>query len=45
MPGLQMRLLEPYLSDVNESTHEVLVAERADGLLGLIPCSVFHNPV
>ena len=34
----------PYLPHVYESTHEVLVAECADGILGLFPCCVFHNP-
>lgn len=33
-----------YLSNVNESTHEVLIAESVDGLLGLLPCGVFHYP-
>lgn len=33
-----------YFSNVDESTHEVLVAERVDRLLGLFPCCVFHNP-
>ena len=37
-------MLKPYLSNVDESTHQVLVTEGTDGLLGLIPCSVFHNP-
>ena len=39
-----MVLWEPYLSNVDESTHKVLIAERTDGLLGLIPRGVFHNP-
>ena len=33
-----------YLSDVDKSTHEVLVAEGVDRLLGLFSSSVFHNP-
>lgn len=31
------------LSDVDKSTHQVLVAERRDGILGLLPCCVLHN--
>ncbi len=34
-----------YFADIDESAHEVLIAERVDRLLGLIPCRVFHNPV
>jgi hypothetical protein len=33
-----------YFSNVDESTHEILIAERVDRLLGLFPCCVFHNP-
>ena len=33
-----------YLSDVDEPTHKVLVAEGINRLLGLFSCSVFHNP-
>lgn len=33
-----------YLSNVNESAHQVLVAERADGLLCLFSRCVLHNP-
>ena len=32
-----------YFADVYESTHEVLVTERVDRLLGLLPRCVFHN--
>ena len=44
MPGVQIRLLGSYFANVNKSAHKILVAERVDGLLGLIPCSVLHNP-
>ena len=33
-----------HLSHVNEPAHEVLVAQCANSLLGLLPCCVFHNP-
>ena len=33
-----------YFSNVDKSTHEILVAEGIYGLLGLFPCCVFHNP-
>src|SRR5271155_2078979 len=33
-----------YLANIDESTHEVLVAECCDCLLGLFPRCVFHNP-
>ena len=33
-----------YLSHVDESAHEILIAECTDGRLGLLPCCVFHNP-
>ena len=33
-----------HLSHVNESAHEVLIAQCVDSLLGLLPCCVFHNP-
>ena len=45
MPGVQTRLLGSYFANVNKPAHKVLIAERVDGLLGLIPCSVFHNPI
>jgi hypothetical protein len=32
-----------YLSDIDEPTHKVLVAERRDGVLGLLPRSIFHD--
>jgi hypothetical protein len=35
--------LRTYFSNINKSTHEVLVAERVDGLLSLLPRSIFHN--
>ena len=35
---------ETHLSHVDEPTHKILVAECADGRLGLLPCCVFHNP-
>lgn len=34
-----------HLADVNKATHEVLVAERVDGVLSLLACSVFNNSV
>lgn len=33
-----------YFSNVDKSTHQILVAEGVHGLLGLLPCCVFHNP-
>lgn len=33
-----------HLSHVNEPAHEILIAQCADRLLGLLPCCVFHNP-
>jgi hypothetical protein len=36
---------ETYLSNINESTHEVLVAESVDGLLSLLPRGIFYNAV
>ncbi len=33
----------PYLSNVDEPAHEILVAERGDGVLSLLPRSIFHN--
>lgn len=32
-----------YFSNIDESTHEALVAKRVDGLLSLLPRSIFHN--
>ncbi len=32
-----------YLANVNESSHEVLVAESVDGLLRLLPRGIFYN--
>ena len=34
-----------YLSNVNKSTHEVLIAESVDGLLSLLPRGIFYNAV
>ena len=34
-----------YFSYVDQTTHEILVAQCIDSLLGLIPCCVFHNSV
>ena len=36
---------DTYLSNVDESTHEVLVAESVDGLLSLLPRGIFYNAV
>lgn len=33
-----------HLSHVNQSAHEILIAQRVDSLLSLLPCCVFHNP-
>ena len=33
------------LSNVDKAAHEVLVAECRDGVLGLLPRSIFHNTV
>ena len=33
-----------YLADVDQTTHEVSVAEGVDGVLGLFPGLIFHNP-
>lgn len=33
-----------YLTDVDKSTHQVLVTERTDGLLRLFSCGIFHDP-
>ena len=35
--------VDSYLADVDESSHKVLVAESVDGILRLLPCSIFHN--
>jgi len=32
-----------YLSNIDESSHEVLVAESVDGLLSLLPRGIFYN--
>ena len=32
-----------YLANVDEAAHQVLIAERVDGRLRLLPCSVFNN--
>ena len=32
------------LSDIDESAHEILIAEGVDRLLSLFSCCVFHNP-
>ena len=34
-----------YFANVDETTHQVLVAERVDSILCLLPRCVFHNPV
>lgn len=34
---------KPYFADVDESSHQVLVAESRNGVLGLLPRSIFHN--
>jgi len=33
----------PYLANVDQATHEVLVAERIDSRLCLLPCGIFNN--
>lgn len=33
----------PHLADIDESAHQVLVAERVDSILGLFPSGIFHN--
>ena len=33
-----------YFSNVDKSAHQILVTEGVHGLLGLLPCCVFHNP-
>lgn len=33
----------PHLSNVDQTTHEVLIAESRNGVLSLVPCSIFHN--
>lgn len=35
---------QDYLANVDESTHEALVAKRVDSVLRLLPRRVFHNP-
>lgn len=32
-----------YLSNVNESTHQALIAEGGNSVLCLFSCSIFHN--
>lgn len=34
-----------YLANVNEASHEVLVAERIHCMLSLLPRCIFHNPM
>jgi hypothetical protein len=41
--GQALDVNDAYFANVDESTHQVLVAERVDGLLRLLPCSIFHN--
>lgn len=36
-------LFKTYLSNVDKSTHEVLVAESGHSVLGLVPRRIFHN--
>ena len=36
---------QTYFSDIDQTAHEILVAQCIDSLLGLIPCCVFHNSV
>jgi hypothetical protein len=41
---LQQRVMPmSYLPNIDESAHEVLVAEGVDSLLGLFPRSIFYN--
>lgn len=35
----------PHLSNVDESAHQVLVAQSLDGSLSLVPSSIFHYTV
>ena len=45
--GLPVSNLESritHFSDVDESTHKILVAERIDSLLSLLPRRIFHDP-
>lgn len=40
----RMQFVVPtYLTDVNKSTHQVLVAECRNGVLSLLPGRIFHN--
>lgn len=32
-----------HLSNIDETAHQVLVAQRRNGVLSLVPRSVFHN--
>ena len=34
-----------YFADINESAHERLVAQSVDGLLSLLPRSIFNDSV
>lgn len=36
-------MLGTYFSDVDETSHQVLVAECRNRVLGLLPGSIFHN--
>ena len=33
-----------YLTNINKTTHQALVAERIHGVLCLVPGCIFHNP-
>lgn len=39
-----MRVWFTYFSNVDETTHQALIAECLNSLLGLFPSCVFHNP-
>jgi hypothetical protein len=42
--GLRWNATDTYFANIDQPAHQVLVTKRRDGLLGLIPCCVFHNP-
>lgn len=39
----EARLGLSIFADVYEATHKVLITERCDGVLGLLPGCIFHN--
>lgn len=34
-----------YLTNIDESSHQVLIAESVDGLLSLLPRSIFYDSI